>query len=133
MPDARVYVRRDGSCPFDDRFAALQDPRAAARVDTAVRKLARGLRPDVRAVGEGAHEARISYGPGYRVYFGLDGGELIVLLLCGDKRTQDGDIAFAKVLWAEYRGRKAAAPQRSRQPGVGPLVRERESDDGADA
>lgn len=87
MPEARPYQRKDGSRPFDERFERLGDPRAAARIDTTVRKLARGLRPDVRPVGEGVQEARIDYGPGYRVYFGLDGMELVVLLLCGDKRT----------------------------------------------
>jgi putative addiction module killer protein len=106
----------DGSRPFDERFERLGDARAAARIDTAVRKLARGLRPDVRSVGESVHEARIDYGPGYRVYFGLDGTELVVLLLCGDKRTQDADIAFAKVLWAEYRARRPAPSARRRQP-----------------
>ena len=73
MPEARPYQRKDGSCPFDERFERLGDPRAAARIDTTVRKLARGLRPDVRPVGEGVQEARIDYGPGYRVYFGFDG------------------------------------------------------------
>lgn len=55
------------------------------------------------------HEARIDHGPGYRVYFGLDGEELIVLLLCGDKRTQSDDIALAQAMWAEYRARKSGA------------------------
>jgi putative addiction module killer protein len=75
------------------------------------RKLARGLRPDVKPVGEGVQEARIDHGPGYRVYFGLDGTELVVLLLCGDKRKQDKDIAFPRLLWAEYRIRKAEEKQ----------------------
>src|SRR5271170_7407013 len=80
MPEARPYQRKDGSCPFDERFERLSDARAAARIDTTVRKLARGLRPDVRSVGAGVQEARIDYGPGYRVYFGLDGVDVVVLL-----------------------------------------------------
>lgn len=67
------------------------DARAKARIDTTVRKLVRGLKPDVKHVGEGVHEARIDYGPGYRLYFPNDGAELVILLLCGDKRTQSGD------------------------------------------
>ncbi len=108
MPDTRSYQRQNGTSPFAERFGRLSDPRAAARIDTTVRKLARGLRPDVRPVGDGVQEARIDHGPGYRVYFGIDGAELVVLLLCGDKRTQADDVAFAKALWVEYRGRKAA-------------------------
>jgi len=112
MTDAQAYQRADDTVPFEQAFDGLLDARAALRITTAVDKLERGLRPNVRAVGEGVHEAKIDYGPGYRVYFGLDGIELIVLLLCGDKRTQDGDIQFAHALWAEYRHRKALPPAR---------------------
>jgi putative addiction module killer protein len=107
MVEARSYRRKNGSCSFNERFDSLGDPRAAARIDTTIRKLERGLRPDVRPVGEGVLEARIDYGPGYRVYFGLDRTDLVVLVLCGDKRTQGDDIAFARALWTEYRARKA--------------------------
>jgi putative addiction module killer protein len=123
MPEVREYVRPEGSCPFGDRFADLRDARAQARIDTTIRKLARGLKPDVRSVGEGVHEARIDYGPGYRVYFGNDGETLLVLLLCGDKRTQDQDITAAKALWAEYQTRKAAPPPKRGRPRRPPLLR----------
>jgi putative addiction module killer protein len=126
MADARVYQRTDGTRPFDDRFNALRDDRAAARITVTVAKLERGLRPDVRAVGEGVQEAKIDYGPGYRVYFGLDGASLVVLLLCGDKRMQDADIQLAHALWAEYRQRKALPP-----PGPGVLLKPQGDDDAA--
>lgn len=122
MPEAREYLRLDGSCPFGDSFADLRDARAKARIDTTVRKLARGLKPDMRSVGEGVHESRIDYGPGYRVYFGNDGENLVVLLLCGDKRTQDQDITAAKALWAEYQARKSA-PSNPGQTKPPPLLR----------
>ena len=108
MSDTRQYVRTDGSCPFENRFDGLADARAKARIDSTVRKIQRGLRPDVKSVGAGVQEARIDYGPGYRVYFGLDGTEMVILLLCGDKRTQADDISLAKMLWTEYRERKRA-------------------------
>jgi putative addiction module killer protein len=43
--------------------------------NTPIRKLERGLQPDVKSVGEGVREARIDYGPGYRVYFASDGSD----------------------------------------------------------
>jgi putative addiction module killer protein len=46
---------------------------------------------------------RIHYGPGYRLYVGLDGDVLIVLLSGGDKSTQDADIRLAQAYWEDYR------------------------------
>ena len=128
MPEVREYVEADGTCPFRDRFAGLADARAKARIDTTVRKLERGVTPDLKSVGEGVHEARIDHGPGYRLYFGNDGANLVILLLSGDKRTQDRDIVAARRYWADYRARKAAASpapgQRQSPPHKRPADRE---------
>jgi len=61
---------------------------------------------DVKSVGEGVFERRIDWEPGYRIYFGRDGFELVVLVGGGTKSRQDADIARAKRLWAEYKLRK---------------------------
>ena len=100
------YLRLDSTCPFEEAFIALRDPTAKARIDTTIRKLERGLLPDVKPVGEGVHEARIDHGPGYRMYFANDGTTLIVLLLCGDKSTQAADIAQARQFWKDYGARR---------------------------
>jgi hypothetical protein len=84
----------------------------------------------VRSIGEGVLEARINYGRGYRVYFGLDGMDLVVLVLCGDKRTQDDDIAFAKALWTEYRVRKAVLSSKPGNRKQESLLQPWENEDG---
>jgi len=53
----------------------------------------------VRAV----RELRIDYGPGYRIYFGMIGTTVVVLLAGGDKGKQDRDIAKAVRYWLEYK------------------------------
>jgi putative addiction module killer protein len=59
---------------------------------------------DSKPVGEGVYEARIAFGPGYRVYYAPE-GKVIVLILCGgDKGSQRRDIELAKRYWADYRG-----------------------------
>ena len=58
----------------------LRDLRARARVQARIERLAAGNPGDVEPVGEGVSELRISYGPGYRVYFKKRGQELIILL-----------------------------------------------------
>lgn len=105
MTEVLEYEPENGISPFTRWFYAL-DPRAAARVTRVVEKLGTGLRPNVKAVGEGVHEARIDFGPGYRVYFGLDGETLIILLGGGDKKTQPEDIREAQRRWADYRARR---------------------------
>ena len=47
---------------------------------------------------------RIDYGPGYRVYYMQQGAVVVVLLCGGDKRTQQEDIAKAKMLAEEWKG-----------------------------
>lgn len=49
-----------------------------------------------RSVGKGVSELKIDHGPGYRVYFTFRGGELILLLVGGDKRHQNEDIKKAQ-------------------------------------
>jgi putative addiction module killer protein len=80
---------------------------AAAKVNTAVTRMRQGNLADVKGVGEGVPERRIDWGPGYRIYFGRDGDELIILLGGGSKKGQQDDIIRAKACWKDYRARKA--------------------------
>ena len=61
---------------------------------------------NIRGVGNGVLECRISVGSGYRVYFGRDGDTLIVLLGGGTKTRQQKDIDDARQLWQQYRRRR---------------------------
>jgi putative addiction module killer protein len=51
--------------------------------------------------GGGVFELRIPIGPGLRVYYGLQGQKIVVLLGGGDKRGQQRDIRRAKELWQQ--------------------------------
>jgi len=61
---------------------------------------------EAEKVGEGVHELKINYGPGYRVYYAIDGDKIILLLLGGDKSDQSKDINQAKVYWKDHKRRK---------------------------
>lgn len=83
---------------FRDWLGALRDRSARARIQVRLDRLALGNPGDVKPVGEGVSELRITYGPGYRVYFVQRGAVLIILLCGGDKASQSRDIERAKDL-----------------------------------
>jgi putative addiction module killer protein len=60
------------------------------------------MEANFRPEGEGVTALKMDFGPGYRIYFGQDGKELVILLIGGDKSTQDQDIATAKKYWRDY-------------------------------
>lgn len=76
-------------------FSNLRDRRVKACIDTRIRRLSLGNPGDVQPFGEGISELRVDYGPGYRIYFIQRGATVIVLLVGGDKRTQQKDIKQA--------------------------------------
>jgi putative addiction module killer protein len=74
----------------------------------------RGRSPFARwldSVGGGVHEVRIDFGPGYRVYLGLDGAELVILLGGSAKARQSVAIADARERWTDYRRRQRLGEQ----------------------
>lgn len=80
----------------------LRDRDGRLRILKRLRRLSDGQFGDCRPVGEGVHELRMFFGPGYRVYFAQQGDTVILLLAGGDKDSQAGDIARAKVLAKEF-------------------------------
>lgn len=73
-----------------------------ARISARVVRFEAGNLGDAKNLGEGVWEARFMFGPGYRLYFGVQDGRLILLLVGGDKRTQRSDITEAKHYWREF-------------------------------
>src|SRR5713226_2037544 len=70
-------------------------------VRTRLNRIAQGSFGDCEPIGQGVHELKIDYGPGYGIYFGEDGDE-VILLGGGDKSTQASDIKKAKERWGDY-------------------------------
>jgi putative addiction module killer protein len=84
-------------------FHRLNDIQAKVRILNRIDRAENGNFGDHHAVGDGVSEMRIDYGPGYRVYFAQVGSVVYLLLLGGDKRTQENDITKAKALWKAIR------------------------------
>lgn len=91
---------------FDLWLRKLKDRQGRVRILARIDRLAHGNPGDAKSVGQGVVEMRLTYGPGYRVYYAQH-GERVVLLLCGgDKSTQQHDIERAHRLAADWRERQ---------------------------
>ena len=97
---AAAYGRADYTAEMPDeeilkRLLGLKDRMVGLRVQVRIDRLENGNAGDFKVVREGVSELRIDFGPGYRVYFAQRDPLVIVLLVGGDKRAQDADIARA--------------------------------------
>jgi putative addiction module killer protein len=104
----RYYVAANGKRPFAEWLCSLSDRNAAATVLVRLERLRLGNFGDARSLGKGLSELRIDAGPGYRVYFMVEGRAAVMLLCGGDKATQQKDILRAREYLTDYRRRPDA-------------------------
>ncbi|MBU2573920.1 MAG: type II toxin-antitoxin system RelE/ParE family toxin [Elusimicrobia bacterium] len=100
---AIIYKTAKGYEPYAEYVDSLRDREGAAGIRARVTRAELGNLGDHRSVGEGVVELRIHFGPGYRIYAGLHGEDLIILLCAGDKGSQNRDIRKAMAYWNVYR------------------------------
>lgn len=82
---------------FDRWLRKLKDLRAKAIILFRIQKIENDEHfGDCKPVGNGIRELKIDYAKGYRVYFKESDGKIIILLIGGDKSTQQRDIERAK-------------------------------------
>ena len=80
---------------FSQWLIKLKDMRARIAIVRRIERVQSGNLGDVKSVGESVYEIRIDMGPGYRLYYMMRGDEIIILLVGGDKSTQQRDIEKA--------------------------------------
>lgn len=82
---------------FDKWLRKLKDLRAKAKILFRIQKIENDEHfGDCEPVGNGIRELKIDYAKGYRIYFKELEGKIIILLVGGDKSTQQQDIEKAK-------------------------------------
>ena len=101
------YLDASGKSPFAGWFNEL-DAQAAVKITVALIRIGQGNLSNVKSVGSGVAEYRIDFGPGYRIYFGREGDELVILLAGGTKKRQQADIRSAIERWQDYKRRRKA-------------------------
>lgn len=80
---------------YQDWINNLKDPMSRAKIQMRVDRLIHGNPGQHRQLTNGISELKIDFGPGYRVYYTIKNNEIIILLVGGDKSTQQQDIKQA--------------------------------------
>jgi putative addiction module killer protein len=114
MVDIREYNDRGGHSPFREWYDRL-NAEAARKVTTALYRVGLGNFSNAKSVGAGVYECKINFGPGYRVYFGKEGEQIVILLGGGTKQRQQNDIRLALERWEDYKQRKKQQKQKEEE------------------
>lgn len=105
MYDLRHYSNQDGQNLFRRWLDGLKDRQAQARIAVRITRLSNGNFGDCKPAGAGVWELRIDWGPGYRIYYAIEGKRVVLLCDGGNKRTQSADFERAIVRWNELQQR----------------------------
>ena len=103
--EINIYQKDDGSRPYIDWLTAMRDVKARLAVTRRISRMTAGNFGDHKSLKQGLWELRIDVGAGYRVYYCIEGTQIILLLCGGDKDTQTEDIARARLYKADYEQR----------------------------
>ncbi|QAX85885.1 addiction module antitoxin RelB [Pseudomonas sp. DTU12.3] len=86
---------------FQAWHQSVRDLRAKVAIARRIDRASTGNLGDVKSVGDGVSEMRVDVGAGFRVYFTMRNGAVIVLLAGGDKSSQNADIRRAQKMAKE--------------------------------
>ena len=105
MIDIREYRDRNGRSLFREWYDRL-NAEAARKVTSGLYRIGLGNFSNVKSVGAGVYECKVNFGPGYRVYFGKEGEQIVILLGGGTKQRQQNDVKLALERWGDFKQRK---------------------------
>ena len=89
---------------FDKWLRKLKDLRAKAKILYRIQRIeSDGHFGECSSVGNGISELKVNYAKGYRIYFREKGQRIIILLIGGDKSSQQDDINKAKEIWRKLK------------------------------
>ena len=96
-----IYKTREGKEPFINWLFSMRDKTMRHRIEARIDRIKQGNYGDHKRF-QGIIEIRLDFGKGYRIYCGEDGKKLVILLIGGDKSSQEKDIQKAVEYWRDY-------------------------------
>lgn len=104
MKEIIFYKTIDNKIPFFDWFFSLKDKTTKQKIYSRLKQVKEGNLGDHKFEKQGVWELRFRNGT--RIYYGLDGNVLVVLLYGGTKRQQQKDITVSVNYWEDYKKTK---------------------------
>lgn len=98
----KYFRLKNGKAPLNEWLKTLRNPYAKMKIVRRIYQLSLSNPGDHKPCRQGVWEMRIDEGPGYRLYYALEGKNTYLLLLGGDKRKQQADIDQAVAWWKEH-------------------------------
>ena len=83
---------------YDKWFGRIKESRTKIKLLARLSNLENGNFGDFKQIGPGLFELRFFFGAGFRIYYTIKDGKVILLLAGGDKSSQPKDIEKAKAL-----------------------------------
>ena len=102
----KLYETGNGTEPLTDWLNGLKDQKARIAIRMRLGRMQLGNFGYCEPVGEGVSEMKIDLGPGYRIYYGMIGRTIVLLLCGGGKKTQDKDIRRALEFFKDHKQRE---------------------------
>lgn len=102
MKEIKAFAENNKE-PFTDWFNKLKDKKAQAKILIRLQRAQCGNYGYHRRLGSDILELKEKLSGGIRIYIGEDKKNLIILLLGGNKSTQEKDIKKALQFWNNYK------------------------------
>lgn len=83
---------------YDKWFKKLKDALMKIKVLARLSRVENANFGDFKQLSDGLFELRFFFGPGFRIYYTIKEGRIVLLLVGGDKSSQQKDIDKAEAL-----------------------------------
>ena len=83
---------------YDKWFAKLKDALTKTRILARLSRVETGNFGDVKPLKSNLFELRFFFGPGWRIYYTIKNNSVVILLVGGEKSSQENDISKASEL-----------------------------------
>lgn len=90
-----IFFTHEGKTPFK-KWLLEQDSTTSARIRRVLARMVAGNLGDCKILAPNLYETRLFFGGGYRIYYTIQNGQIVIILCAGDKKTQSKDIEKAK-------------------------------------